>query len=145
MTDAVQDLVAALATAGLPVVIANPRQVRDFAKATGQLAKTDALDAGILALFAERVRPTPRPLPDADDFADRGLRYFVKRLRAALPDVRIVVGRWAPPALADDSTQLLRDSGASLVASTLLETRTYLAALVESPRIPVPEPTVRAA
>jgi transposase len=58
-------LVAALATAGLPVVVANPRQVRDFAKATGQLAKTDALDAQILALFAERVRPMPRPLPDA--------------------------------------------------------------------------------
>jgi predicted PurR-regulated permease PerM len=72
-------------------------------------------------------------------------RYFVKRLRAALPDVRILVGRWAPPALADDSTQLLRDSGANLVASTLLETRTYLAALVETPRIPVLETTVRAA
>ena len=57
-------LVAALATAGLPVVVANPRQVRDFAKATGQLAKTDRLDADILALFAERVRPTPRPLPE---------------------------------------------------------------------------------
>jgi len=58
-------LVAALAAAGLPVVVANPRQVRDFAKATGQLAKTDRLDAHLLALFAERVRPTPRPLPDA--------------------------------------------------------------------------------
>ena len=57
-------LVAALA-AGLPVVVANPRQVRDFAKATGQLAKTDRLDAHLLALFAERVHPTPRPLPDA--------------------------------------------------------------------------------
>jgi transposase len=57
-------IVAALATAWLPVVVANPRQVRDFAKATGQLAKTDALDAQLLALFAERVRPTPRPLPD---------------------------------------------------------------------------------
>jgi transposase len=57
-------LVAALATAGLPVVVANPRQVRDFAKATGTLAKTDAIDAQVLALFAERVRPTPRPLPD---------------------------------------------------------------------------------
>lgn len=56
--------IAALAAAGLPVVVANPRQVRDFARATGQLAKTDRLDAGILALFAERVRPTPRPLPD---------------------------------------------------------------------------------
>src|SRR5713226_1779450 len=58
-------VIAALAAAGLPVVVANPRQVRDFARATGQLAKTDQLDAGILALFAERVRPTPRPLPDA--------------------------------------------------------------------------------
>jgi len=57
-------LVAAVAAAGLPLVVANPRQVRDFAKATGQLAKTDRLDADLLALFAERVRPTPRPLPE---------------------------------------------------------------------------------
>jgi transposase len=57
--------IAAVAASGLPVVVANPRQVRDFARATGQLAKTDQLDAGILALFAERVRPAPRPLPDA--------------------------------------------------------------------------------
>jgi transposase len=56
---------AALATAGFPVVVVNPRQVRDFARATGQLAKTDALDARALAHFAAAVRPTPRPLPDA--------------------------------------------------------------------------------
>jgi len=56
--------VAALATGGLPVVVANPRQVRDFARATGQLAKTDTLDAGILARFADRVRPAVRPLPE---------------------------------------------------------------------------------
>jgi len=56
--------VATLAAAGLPVVIVNPRQVRAFAKATGQLAKTDRLDAALLALFAERVRPSPRQLPD---------------------------------------------------------------------------------
>jgi transposase len=49
--------VSAMAAAGLPVVVANPRQVRNFARATGQLAKTDRLDARILALFAERVRP----------------------------------------------------------------------------------------
>jgi len=55
-------LVAAVAAAGLPLVVANPRQVRDFAKATGPLAKTDRLDANILALFADRVPPTPRPL-----------------------------------------------------------------------------------
>jgi transposase len=57
-------VVAALATAGLPVVVVNPRQARDFAKATGQLAKTDALDARALAHFAEAIRPAPRPLPD---------------------------------------------------------------------------------
>jgi len=57
-------VVAAVAAAGVPVVVANPRQVRDFAKSTGQLAKTDRLDAGVLALFAERVRPTPRALGD---------------------------------------------------------------------------------
>lgn len=57
--------VAALVAAVLPVVVANPRQVRDFAKATGQLAKTDRIDAEILALFAERVRPAVRALPDA--------------------------------------------------------------------------------
>jgi transposase len=56
---------AALATAGLPVVVINPRQARDFARATGQLAKTDALDARALAHFADVIRPTPRPLPDA--------------------------------------------------------------------------------
>ena len=56
--------VAALAAAGLPLVVANPRQVRDFARATGQLAKTDRIDADTLALFAERARPDPRALPN---------------------------------------------------------------------------------
>src|SRR3989442_3029805 len=56
---------SALATAGLAVVVVNPRQVRDFARATGQLAKTDALDARALAHCADVIRPTPRPLPDA--------------------------------------------------------------------------------
>jgi transposase len=58
--------VAALAAAELPVVIVNPRQVRDFAKATGQLAKTDRLDADILARFAEKVRPALRPIATAE-------------------------------------------------------------------------------
>lgn len=65
-------------------------------------------------------------------------RYLVKRLHAALPDVRIVVGRWSPPALADDSTQALRDAGASLVCATLAETRDFLAGLIELPQIPAP-------
>ena len=59
-------LVAALAAAALPAAVINPRQVRDFAKSTGQLAKTDRLDAQILAHFAEAVRPPMRPLRDAD-------------------------------------------------------------------------------
>ena len=58
-------LVAALVTAGVPVAVVNPRQVRDFARATGPLAKTDVLDARVLALFAARIQPTPRPVPDA--------------------------------------------------------------------------------
>ena len=67
-------------------------------------------------------------------------RYLVKRLHAALPDVRIVVGRWGPPGLADDSTQILTAAGATVVALTLADTRTYLAGLIELPRIPLPEP-----
>ena len=57
-------LIAALAAAGLPVAVVNPRQVRDFARSTGKLAKTDSLDAQALARFGEAVRPEPRPLPD---------------------------------------------------------------------------------
>jgi transposase len=56
---------AALAAAGVPVAVVTPRQVRDFARATGQLAKSDALDARILALCAQRIQPPARPLPDA--------------------------------------------------------------------------------
>ncbi len=58
-------LVAELGLAGLPVAVVNPRQVRAFAQATGHLAKTDRLDAQVLAHFAEALRPIPRPLPDA--------------------------------------------------------------------------------
>lgn len=59
-------LAAALQAAGLPVAIINPRQVRDFARATGALAKTDAIDARILSLFGARVRPEIRLLPDQE-------------------------------------------------------------------------------
>ncbi|BFU89283.1 MAG: IS110 family transposase [Nitrospira sp.] len=57
-------LAGALAAVDLPVVVINPRQVRDFARATGQLAKTDRLDAQVLAHFAEAIRPPIRPVPD---------------------------------------------------------------------------------
>lgn len=66
-------VVAALAAAVLPIVVVNPRQVRDFAKATGQLANTDVLDARAVAHFAEAVRPVPRPLPDAQTEERRAL------------------------------------------------------------------------
>ena len=71
-------LTSALATAGLPVVVVNPRQVRDFAKASGHLAKTDALDAQVLAQFAEVMRPQLRPLPDAET---RALAALLTRRR----------------------------------------------------------------
>ena len=61
--------VSALANASLPVVVVNPRQVRDFARSTGQLAKTDRIDARMLALFGERVRPEVRVLADEDQHA----------------------------------------------------------------------------
>ena len=57
-------LVAALVVAQLPVVVVNPRQVRDFARATGQLAKTDRIDAAVIAHFGEAVNPEVRPWPD---------------------------------------------------------------------------------
>lgn len=59
-------LASALAAANLPVVVINPRQVRDFAKATGRLAKTDRIDAAVLAQFARVINPPLRPIPDAD-------------------------------------------------------------------------------
>jgi transposase len=70
-----------LAEASLPVAVVNPRQVRDFARAIGQLAKTDALDAQVLARFAEVVHPTPRPLPDA---AQQALAALLARRRQVL-------------------------------------------------------------
>src|ERR671932_715329 len=97
-------LVAALAEAGLPVAVVNPRQVRDFARAIEQLAKTDALDAQLLARFAEVVRPTPRALPEAQAQELSALlarrRQLVamlvaerQRLATALPAVRPHISR----------------------------------------------------
>ncbi len=76
-----QPAAAAFAVAGIAVAVVNPRQVRDFAKATGRLAKTDRLDAAVLAHFAEAVRPEPRPL--ADEHA-RELSAVVLRRRQIL-------------------------------------------------------------
>src|SRR5215212_3753644 len=70
--------VAALVAAAVPVQVVNPRQARDFAKATGQLAKTDRLDALVLAHFGAALRPAPRPIPDA---ALQEVRALVARRR----------------------------------------------------------------
>jgi len=74
-----------LASKGLPVAVINPRQARDFAKATGQLAKTDRVDAAVLAEFAKVIRPQARPLQDADT---RALDDMVSR-RRQLIDIRV--------------------------------------------------------
>jgi transposase len=93
-------VVAALAAAGLPVAVVNPRQVRDFAKAIGRLAKTDALDAQVLAHFAEAVGPPARPLPDAATQELRALltrrRQLVEMLTAEKNRLRRAVARVRP-------------------------------------------------
>jgi transposase len=75
---------AELGAAGLPVAIVNPGQVRDFARGIGKLAKTDAIDAYVLARFAETVRPEPKPLPTEDE---KQIKEFVTR-RRQLVDLR---------------------------------------------------------
>jgi len=99
-----RDLARDLAQAGIPVAVVNPRQVRDYAKALGKLAKTDRIDALVLAQFAEAVQPEPRPLPDektqqlADLLTRR--RQFLEmltaeknRLRCAPRDLRAGIKR----------------------------------------------------
>ncbi len=89
-------LVAALAAAALPVAVVNPRQVRDFAKSTGQLAKTDRLDAQVLAHFGEAVRPPMRPLRDADTQALGALLARRKQVMEILVAEKNRLGRAAP-------------------------------------------------
>ena len=122
-----QPLVRALVTAALPVVVVNPRQVRDFAKATGRLAKTDRLDADMLAHFAEVIRPTVRPMPDAETqaLAERSARrrqvvtmltVEQQHLSSASPPVRKRIQRhlrWLTAELArvdDDLDQAIQQS-----------------------------------
>jgi transposase len=78
-------LAGELSAKSLPVAIINPRQARDFAKATGQLAKTDSVDAAILAAFARAIRPAVRPIKDAET---RALDDLVTR-RRQLVDMRV--------------------------------------------------------
>jgi transposase len=97
---------SALATAGLPVVVVHPRQVRDCARATGQLAKTDAWDARALAHVADVIRPAPRPRPDAPTQARRALLGRRQPL--------IVMRTAAPHRLAGPSARLTKDIAAPM-------------------------------
>src|SRR3954468_10982533 len=150
-------LAAALAAAGLPVAVVNPRQVRAFARATGRLAKTDRLDAKAIAHFAEAVRPPMRPLPDE---ATRRLQALVagrrqllamlvaerNRRQAAEPALHERIDahlRWLENALAEierDLDEAVRDSAVWRAKEELLRSvpgvgpvsaRTLLAQLPE--------------
>jgi len=129
----------ALLAAGLPVVVVNPRQIRDFAKALGLLAKTDALDALVLARFAQAIRPELRALPDQQAQALEALiarrRQLIgmqtmerNRLAQALPSLRSGIRDhidWLRRQIAnttDGLRQALEDSPAWQVRSDLLKT-----------------------
>ena len=92
-TGGLQHVAAAeLHMAGFTVAVVNPRQVRDFARSTGRLAKTDVLDAAVLARFAEAVKPSPRPLPDEQT---RALMELCNRRRQLLEMLTAERNRYA--------------------------------------------------
>lgn len=95
---------AALAAAGIAVAVLNPRQTRDFARATGRLAKTDRLDAKGLARFAEAVRPAPRTLPDAEA---REFQAILARRRQliAMMTAEKTVSALSPPRPSGDASK----------------------------------------
>jgi transposase len=92
-----RSVTAGLAAARLPVAVVNPRQVRDFAKATGRLAKTDRLDAQVLAHFAQAIQPAQRPIPDeaAQEFAEQlaRRRQLVEMLSAEKVRLKQALGK----------------------------------------------------
>jgi transposase len=99
-------LVAELADAGLPVVVVNPRQVRDFAKAQGKFTKTDRADAYLLALFAVTLKPELRPIPDE---AAREIATLIAR-RKQLVEMRVAEqNRRAKPALSRQVRHSIND------------------------------------
>ena len=139
----------ALAGAHLPVAIVNPRQVRHFAQALGKLAKTDRIDAGVLAQFAEAVRPEPRPLPDALTQALQALvtrRHQLvdmitaekNRLAGAHPTIRRQLQAhlaWLQKQLAQvnkDLDQAIRDSPVWREREQLLRTATSVGPVLAS-------------
>src|SRR6266852_8454444 len=120
---------SALATAGLPVVVVNPRQVRDVARATGQLAKTEALDARALAHCADVIRPTPRPLPDAQTHELRALlgrrqplivRRSAEHNRLAGTSARLTQDSAAPMTWLTAGSATLDDQSATMLRASPL-------------------------
>ncbi|MBA2301480.1 MAG: AI-2E family transporter [Acidobacteria bacterium] len=99
-------------------------------------ARMQALE---IASLARRQQASVVCFADLPPSPSSKTRYLVRRLRAALPEVQIAVGRWSPEALADESPRALLDAGANHVAATLLETRTHLSGLLELPRASVQE------
>jgi hypothetical protein len=94
-----------------------------------EITKTRMLAADLVSLVRER-GVSIVCIADLPPSPSSKTRYLVKRLHAAFPELRILVGRWAPPTLADESTQELRDAGASHVASTLAQTREFVSGLL---------------
>lgn len=132
------NLLVALSTAGLPAIAINPRQARDFARARGKLAKTDKIDAMVLAEFADRIRPEPRPLPDEAALELRELitrrRQLIEmltaeknRLRRARPTVKPSIQAhisWLEGQVSDldaELTQAIKDSPAWREQDDLLQ------------------------
>ncbi len=106
--------VAALVAAELPVVVANPRQVRDFAKGIGLLAKTDRIDAYALARFAQAAEPPQRPLPDEQT---QKMRELLAR-RAQLLDMRVMEMFSAVAATAISNARLVQEKIETEVSET---------------------------
>ena len=123
-------IVAALCLAGLPVALVNPRQVRDFARATGQLAKTDKIDAGVIAHFARAIRPPVRPLPDA---ASEQLRALIERRRQLVGMLTQERNRQSGPGVPLDVRSRIAEHVAFLVEQLADTDRTLRERIKDSP------------
>jgi hypothetical protein len=105
-----------------------------------QVASVHALSSDAVAMLAED-RHAAVCIADLPPSSPSKVRYLVKRLRAAVPSAKIIVGRWAPPPLADEQPEPILGAGAAYVSTSLLETREQLYQLVPLlPRQPTPAP-----
>ena len=127
-------LIGELASADLPIAVVNPRHVRNFARAAGKLAKTDALDAQVLAHFAEAMQPTPRPLPDASTqelkaLVARRRQLVVVMITAEKNRLRIATNRVRPQVqghirwLEESQRELEKDLGDYIRSSPMWRTK----------------------